>query len=1256
VHMEDWTPPAEFDGYRILRALGHGGMGRVFLGEDVLLERRVAVKFIASGEPNESSRERFLVEGRAIARLSHPNVVSIYRVGEAQGHPYLVAEFVRGQNLERVAKPVTQERVVRIGVGLARGLAAAHRQGVLHRDIKPSNIVLSDAGEPKLLDFGLARFVQTDDAASAEQVARHAIDESTAALAPNAESSGVTNPRAVVGTPRYMAPETLEGQPATRRSDIFSLGAVLFELLSGAVPERREGLSVPPLLSVVPSVSPNLAEVVDCSLAFDPALRFSSADQLVDALEGLLRVEPLGAAAQGTPYRGLRPFEAENQAVFFGREAETRAVLERLRSDFLVVVAGDSGVGKSSLCRAGILPLVAGGLLDGSAREWMVADCLPGRQPIRSLAHCMAAILDTDEEALVAWISSEPAALARALQKRRQRRPNLGLVLLIDQAEELFTLAGASEANLIGEALSALAAARAYVLIAVRGDFVTRVASLKAVGDDLAQSLYILRPLTEEKLRQVIIGPARTQGVSFETEAMVDSLVASARSAPGGLPLLQFALAELWDARDVTRSVIPRAALDAMGGVEGSLARHADTVLAGLLPEQRAEAGRILLRLVTVERTRARRTIVDLGAEAGPARVALDALVEGRLLVVREADGEAMFELAHEALIEGWDTLRDWLGAAASQQRVVQRLETAAADWQRLGHSEDALWHGRQLVEAREVDGTQLRSVETAFLAASRREQMRRRLWRAALLVFIPVLLLLALFVSQVRAREALAAQVTAQLNGGRMAFERARLVHAQALERAAAAFALYDGTVGKPPRTPPSPQNAQWDEAEAEWGRARALQSEADVEYVRATQFFEAAVLLEGRRGDARELRSEALFGRLTLAEERHRSELVTELTEQLLTSDATGAWTQRVRAPATLSLSLDPPMAQVTLERYLDENGRFQPTLVEGAHANRVTYLLPPGSYRIKLQAPGRATVLYPVLLARAAEVPIRLRLPIASDVPPGFVYVAAGSFFFGSADEESLRMALDAPPLHEVYTDAYLIAKDEFTFGEWLSDIERLPSSRAAKLIPGTSSEFGRLSVKRRGQGLWAFEFNNGAALYLAGPNGIVHYQGRTRNSSQAWMRFPALAISPTNVIDFATSNGSRMRLCTEQEWERAARGADGRSYASGDSPPPPDAENYDRTYGRVSDAFGPDEVGRHSGDDSPFGLRDVGGNALEIVGSGRPGVRAAEKGGAWYSDANFTGRLARHGPLDMNSRSILLGVRWCSDLQSEHGGQQ
>ena len=153
----DWVPPQTFDEYRLIRLLGRGSMGSVYLAHDDVLDRPVAVKFIGNVAPDAEDRDRFLVEARAVARIQHPNVMVIYRVGELEGHPFLITEYIRGKSLSELTVPLPWRKVLELGIGLARGLATAHRMGVLHRDIKLANAVLGEGGEVKLLDFSLAK-------------------------------------------------------------------------------------------------------------------------------------------------------------------------------------------------------------------------------------------------------------------------------------------------------------------------------------------------------------------------------------------------------------------------------------------------------------------------------------------------------------------------------------------------------------------------------------------------------------------------------------------------------------------------------------------------------------------------------------------------------------------------------------------------------------------------------------------------------------------------------------------------------------------------------------------------------------------------------------------------------------------------------------------------------------------------------------------------------------------------------------------
>ncbi|HET7502107.1 MAG TPA: alpha/beta fold hydrolase [Kofleriaceae bacterium] len=318
---QGWVPPAEIDGFRVVRQLGRGGMGTVYLGHDDVLERPVALKFLASADPQLAARDRFLIEARAIARLQHPNVVGIYRVGEVLGRPYLAYELITGRSLDELPKPVPWARALELVLGVARGLSAAHRRDVLHRDIKPANVMLSDTGEVKLLDFGLAKLLdggQRPDGSSAASslvgiVLADLLDgsatqggQATRRIAHGSGARGaggagsLTATGALMGTPLYMAPELWRGEPATVQSDVYALGLLLHELLTGGLP--HEGLRAAELAEIVqihdpapvrsrcPAVPQALADVVDRAIRRHRAERFQSAQDMRDALEAIQSV------------------------------------------------------------------------------------------------------------------------------------------------------------------------------------------------------------------------------------------------------------------------------------------------------------------------------------------------------------------------------------------------------------------------------------------------------------------------------------------------------------------------------------------------------------------------------------------------------------------------------------------------------------------------------------------------------------------------------------------------------------------------------------------------------------------------------------------------------------------------------------------------------------------------------------------------------------------------------------------------------
>ncbi|MDA1054686.1 MAG: protein kinase [Planctomycetota bacterium] len=264
--------------YQCVSLIGSGGMGRVYLANHTDLERRCALKILSPKRAtcDEEFVERFLQEGRSAAALVHPNVVTIHAVGRADGVHFLEMEFISGRSLQQVIKDdgrLPTDRALTLAAGVAEGLSAAHREGIIHRDVKPDNVMLTRQGIPKVSDFGLAKRVL------------------------NRNGKPVAD--GLCGTPNYMAPELFQGETATPASDVYALGVCLYLMLSGRLPNRAKSIaelrwkatseSVPNIREVCPDVSLEVAEALSLMTSPTPAHRpqdATSALQLIHAVLG----------------------------------------------------------------------------------------------------------------------------------------------------------------------------------------------------------------------------------------------------------------------------------------------------------------------------------------------------------------------------------------------------------------------------------------------------------------------------------------------------------------------------------------------------------------------------------------------------------------------------------------------------------------------------------------------------------------------------------------------------------------------------------------------------------------------------------------------------------------------------------------------------------------------------------------------------------------------------------------------------------
>lgn len=737
-------------GYCFLEKIGEGGFGAVYRARQLSVGRDVAIKVVKPDLADDVEFiRRFEAEAELVARLEHPHIVPLYDFWREPGAAYMVMRLLKGGSLSQFLRAPEQSRtslrVLPVIHHVAQALHAAHRAGVVHRDFKPANILLDEQGNACLADFGVAKQLQHD--------------------------SGRTSLGEVVGSIAYCAPEQLRGEDVSAASDIYALGLVAFELISGRRPFSSTQAPVlisqhlydeaPKLSEFVSGLPVTVDAVIARALSKEKEKRPSDALMFAAELDAAFRgmesswmgsariaigdVNTTGSTAIelaeiDNPYIGLASFDEGDAPNFFGREQIIEQLLEKIRGETAqchwleraLVVVGASGSGKSSVVRAGLIPALRAGAVQGS-KYWLISTLVPGVDPLANLAAALkrVSVREFDVEAM---LRTDHYGLSRAIDRSLPNEAQCELLLVLDQFEELFTLSAndADTRHFISLIVNALSDphARLRVLCTLRADFLDRPLQYPELAELMRERTTLIPAMSLDELERAIVGPARRAGLIFE-EGLVAAILEEVSDQLGALPLLQYALSELFVKRRGRE--LTHAAFRDMGGVRGALAGRAERVFLALDGAQQSIAQQLFLRLTTLgegrEDTRRRVSHAELAALYGNAGLASYAEVlahftQARLLTAdRDAvSHEPTVELAHEALLRVWSRLGEWLQSSRAYLRLQRQLAEAARHWQANHQESSFLLSGARLEQFRALDeqtSVQMTELEQHFLQRS---------------------------------------------------------------------------------------------------------------------------------------------------------------------------------------------------------------------------------------------------------------------------------------------------------------------------------------------------------------------------------------------------------------------------------------------------------------------------------------------------------------------------------------------------------
>jgi WD40 repeat protein/serine/threonine protein kinase len=737
--MEDLTGKV-LKSYEIKESIGAGGFGAVYRALQPSIGREVAIKIILPQHANQPEFiRRFEIEAQLVALLEHPHIVPLYDYWREPGGAFLVMRYLRGGSLRdsleqhgawsagRVAQMVNQ---------IASALAFAHVGGVIHRDLKTDNILIDEAGNSYLTDFGIAKDLDVND--------------------------GLTQD-GILGTPAYLSPEQIRGEAASVQSDIYALGILVFEALTAVKPfydatpattlYKQLNDPLPSLLEFRKDLPEDLDIVLQRATSKDATLRYENTLAFARDFTAVVRETAPGLPATGTlaldimsiteaeaeifepknPYKGLRAFQQADADDFFGRDELVQELIDHLavtgnNHDFLAVV-GPSGSGKSSIVKAGMLPQIQNGALNHEVR-WYTAEMVTGTHPLEELEAALLAIATTEMPGLMDQLRQDERGFVRAV--KRIIPEGSEFVLFIDQFEETFTLVDDEDerAHFLQAILNAVEdeRSRIKIIVTLRADFYDRPLLYQQFGNLIRRRTETVLPLNDKELEATIVGPAERVGMTLEP-GLVAAIVNDVYQQPGALPLLQYALTELFERRDKRKLIL--SAYREIGGTAGALARRAEELYQNFDEAQQAATRQMFLRLVTLgegtDDTRRRvfqAELLSLGNHRQGMRHVIDRFGKYRLLTFDHdpQTRSSTIELAHEALIRQWERMREWLDDNREALRLHRRLRSSADEWNQSRRDPSFLASGVRLQQFEEWEHSSdivMSDIERAFLEMS---------------------------------------------------------------------------------------------------------------------------------------------------------------------------------------------------------------------------------------------------------------------------------------------------------------------------------------------------------------------------------------------------------------------------------------------------------------------------------------------------------------------------------------------------------